>query len=217
MSKHENEVPGRIKVMNPFSGEYEEGELRDDGVFIGDGVELDLPSDNYNIERRAILLGRSSVKDHSRIGSGSIINGVHLSYADIGRDVIVGEGSLLTGSTSGRRAIVDDEARIGGGCFIDGASYIGRNAKIGDNVNIDNAFVGDNCVVESGSDKDFTESLELGQMTTKRRTTISNANIGANSTIGADTVIAKIDIPEGSVIGPESRIRSSRRAPSFWS
>lgn len=218
MSAHENEVPGRIKVMNPFSGEYEIGDLTERGVFIADTVELDATWDKYSFEPRVILLGSSSVSSYCRIGQGSVINGAYLCKADIGRSVTVGEGSSVLGPVGAGRATVDDNVTIGEDSFITDLSYIAPGVVIGDHVAVDHSIVDDDCVIESGSNDAIIIEHQLGEaLHTTQRTRLTNARIGARTVIGSDAIITNFDIPEDSVIVSESRISRSRRAQRIWS
>ena len=215
MTNHD--IPGRIKVINPSTGEYEEGSFCEDGVFIGDSVELDLLSERYSFEPRVMILGRSSVKNFCKIGYGSVIVDSHIFKADVGRNVTVGPGSAIIGPLGAGRAIVDDGAAIGRDSFINDMAYIGAGAVLGDHVTVDRSIIDSDCVIESGSNDHTIEDLELGRFPTHKRTRLTNARVGAGAMIGSDAIVTNFDIPEASVVGAGSHLHRPRRVQRLWS
>lgn len=211
MSTHENEVYGRIKVKNPFTGEYEEGELTEDGVFIGDQVDFGDVLHPSELEPRVMLLGRSSIKNFCKIGNGSIINSANIFHSNLGRNVRVDEGAGIYGGDPIGRVFVDDDVTIGRNSFISGKSTIGRRVKVGNNVTIEHSFLQDESVIKSGSNP-LSGGHLTDQTQNSKRTYVSGSTIGEDATVGSDAVVINTHVFDGNIVGPESYISNPRRS-----
>jgi len=217
----EQEIPGRIFVFNPFTGEKETGRLLESGAFIGDDVDLGDRHHPSEFAARVMILGKSIVRNFCRVGEGTVINNAHLFNAKVGSGVTMQEGSAALGGDPFYSPSIGDNVEIREGAYIGFDSRIGARTTIGSKACVMYSSVGEDCVIEAGTGRssdsgEYSDYYAMQAITkatgfSTQTTHIWYSQVGDNTSIGKDAVLYGTHIPAGSVLGTNSILRSAER------